>query len=78
MYQFDLKKFPKTLSWIDLQHRESAVDAKDLFLAMMGLSLYESQDGSKSVSDHRRGVISFQHMGDLEAMHPESHTYTMF
>ena len=69
--QFDLKKFPKTLSWIDLQHRESAVDAKDLFLALMGLSLYESEDGSKSVSDHRRGVISFQPWATLEAMHPE-------
>jgi serine/threonine protein kinase len=69
--QFDLKKFPKTLSWIDLQHRESAADAKDLFLALMGLSLYESQDGSKSVSDHRRGVISFQAWTTLEAMHPE-------
>jgi serine/threonine protein kinase len=74
--QFDLKKFPKTLSWIDLKHRESAADAGDLFLALMGLSLVESQDGSKRVSDFKRGVISFQPWSILEVMHPElAHLY---
>ncbi len=42
----------------------------------MGLSLYESEDGSKSVSDFRRGVISFRPWSTLEAMHPElAHLY---
>ncbi|MCU0718524.1 MAG: protein kinase [Pirellula sp.] len=76
VYHFDLKKLPKTLSWIDLQHRESAVDAKDLFLALMGLSLVESQDGSKSVMGQKSGAISFQQWVTLEALHPElAHLY---
>jgi serine/threonine protein kinase len=74
--RFDLQKFPKTLSWIDLQHRESAINAKDLFLALMGLSLYESQDGSKSVMGQKSGAISFQKWVTLEALHPElAHLY---
>ena len=74
--QFDLKKFPKTLSWIDLQHRETAINARDLFLALMGLSLVESQDGSKSVMGQKSGAISFQQWVTLEALHPElAHLY---